>query len=213
MGAGRLAQAAVSAIFSTAGLMVVVTVGPAAGSVVPAPPAVYQPPVDAPIVDPFRAPSSPYGPGNRGVDYAVAAGTEVKAAGAGRVTFAGPVGGHLHVVVLHSDGVRTSYSFLVSVAVGKGQGVAAGQVLGTASVSFHFGARVGDTYIDPLALLAGRGAGRPRLVPDQAEGGGGPVRAVSERRALRDLAQRPRGSPTPVPARAVAWARLPLTLP
>lgn len=28
----------------------------------------YSPPVDAPIVDPFRPPATAYGPGNRGID-------------------------------------------------------------------------------------------------------------------------------------------------
>src|SRR5688500_89657 len=29
----------------------------------------YQPPVDAPVADRFRPPATPYGAGNRGVDY------------------------------------------------------------------------------------------------------------------------------------------------
>ncbi|MDQ1375138.1 MAG: hypothetical protein QOJ09_2476, partial [Actinomycetota bacterium] len=80
----------------------------------------YQPPVSAPVADPFRPPSSTYGPGNRGLDYATAPGTEVKAAGDGEVVFAGQVGGGLHVVVLHPDGIRSSYSFLSSVRVQRG---------------------------------------------------------------------------------------------
>src|SRR3954468_14948134 len=77
----------------------------------------YIPPVDGPIVDPFRPPSTPYGPGNRGVDFAPEPGSAVRAAADGRVVFAGQVGGSLHVVVLHPDGLRTSYSFLRSIAV------------------------------------------------------------------------------------------------
>ena len=30
---------------------------------------VLTPPVDAPVLDPFRAPAGPYGPGNRGIEY------------------------------------------------------------------------------------------------------------------------------------------------
>ena len=37
---------------------------PSPGSVI------YTPPVDAPIQDPFRPPATPYGPGNRGIEYA-----------------------------------------------------------------------------------------------------------------------------------------------
>ena len=43
----------------------------------------YQPPVDAPVVDEFRAPATPYGPGNRGLDYATTPGTVIGAIGAG----------------------------------------------------------------------------------------------------------------------------------
>src|SRR3954451_21578241 len=126
----------------------------------------YQPPVAAPVADPFRPPSSTYGPGNRGIDYATAPGADVKAAADGEVVFAGQVGGTLHVVVLHGDGIRTSYSFLSSVRVQRGDKVRQGQVLGTTSAQpFHFGARVGDAYIDP-ALLFSTGPPQVHLVPD-----------------------------------------------
>jgi len=126
----------------------------------------YQPPVAAPVADPFRAPATPYGPGNRGVDYATAPGTEVKAAADGEVVFAGQVGGALHVVVLHGDGIRTSYSFLSSIRVQRGDRVIQGQVLGTTGPQpFHFGARAGDAYIDP-ALLFSTGPPAVHLVPD-----------------------------------------------
>ena len=71
-------------------------------------PVVYRVPVDAPVVDPFRPPATPYGPGNRGVDFATTAGQPVLAMADGVVVFAGQVGGTLHVVLLHADGVRTS---------------------------------------------------------------------------------------------------------
>src|SRR5947209_14047512 len=90
----------------------------------------YRPPVAAPVADPFRPPSNAYGPGNRGVDYATAPSTEVQAAADGEVVFAGQVGGTLHVVVLHGDGIRTSYSFLSSIRVQRGDRVARGQVVG-----------------------------------------------------------------------------------
>src|SRR5437588_3646311 len=110
----------------------------------------YQPPVAAPVADPFRAPLSPYGAGNRGIDYATAPGTEVRASADGEVVFAGQVGGTLHVVVLHADGIRTSYSFLSSTRVRRGDTVRQGQVVGTTSAQpFHFGARAGDADIDP----------------------------------------------------------------
>src|SRR5438309_10248638 len=74
----------------------------------------YVAPVDAPVVDGFRPPPQPWAPGNRGLDYATTPGAEVHAAADGEVVFAGAVADGLHVVVLHPDGIRTSYSFLGS---------------------------------------------------------------------------------------------------
>ena len=82
----------------------------------------HRPPVDGPVVDGFRPPASPFGPGNRGIDYRTEEGSPVRASADGVVDFAGPVGGRLHVVIRHADGVRTSYSFLASIAVHAGSG-------------------------------------------------------------------------------------------
>ena len=122
----------------------------------------YRPPVDGPVTDPFRPPAG-FGPGNRGIDFATEPGTPVTAAAGGEVTFAGPVGRSRHVVVLHPDGLRTSYSFLATVTVRRGDRVEHGQTLGTAAAGVHFGARAGDRYIDPTLLL-GR-PGEVHLVP------------------------------------------------
>jgi hypothetical protein len=116
----------------------------------------YAPPVDGPIVDHFRPPASAYGPGNRGVDYTTEPGEAVHAAADGLVVFAGRVGSASHVVVLHDDGLRTSYSFLASVDVQRGDKVHRGDVVGHAGTELHFGVRAGDQYLDPEPLLAGR---------------------------------------------------------
>jgi hypothetical protein len=118
-------------------------------------------PVDGAIVDPFRAPPNPYGPGNRGIDLAGPAGTPVRAAGDGVVSFAGSVGGTLHVVVAHDGGLRTTYGFLATAAVRARQRVGRGQVVGTTggggpgqpAQSLHFGLRLGDRYVDPSVLF------------------------------------------------------------
>lgn len=136
---------------------------PTAASAAPDEPWPYVWPVQAPITDPFRAPASPYGPGNRGIEFATVPGQEVVAAGAGTVTFAGQVGGRLFVTVLHPDGVRTSYSFLRSIAVARGQLVGRGQKVGSAAAVFHVGARIRDAYIDP-AVLFGGAPSSPRLI-------------------------------------------------
>jgi hypothetical protein len=116
----------------------------------------YSAPVDEPVIDRFRPPATPYGPGNRGIDYSTAPGEEVRAAAGGEVVFAGRVGLSQHVVVLHPDGLRTSYSFLAEVDVRRGDHVERGDVVGRAGHELHFGVRAGDDrYLDPEALLAG----------------------------------------------------------
>lgn len=141
----------------------------------------YRPPVSAPVVDGFRPPASPYGAGNRGIDFATEPSTPVGAAAAGEVVFAGPVGGQLHVVVLHADGLRTSYSFLAGIAVRRGDRVEQGQPVGTAGERLHVGVRAGDTYLDPAALLFGGAPPTAHLVPDGGRRAGSPA---EERRHL-----------------------------
>jgi murein DD-endopeptidase MepM/ murein hydrolase activator NlpD len=59
------------------------------------------------------------------------------------------------------DGVRTTYSWVSSVAVTEGQQVVRGEVIGATGQGhpeipqphLHLGARVGSTYIDPILLL------------------------------------------------------------
>ena len=122
-------------------------------------------PVDAPIAEGFVAPGNPYGPGgNRGIDYATVAGQRVGAVANGRVSFAGPVGGRIWVVVSHEGGLRSSYGPLVAGLVVRGQSVSAGGELGQSDVHLHLTARAADRYLDPAPLLAGS-CGRPRLVP------------------------------------------------
>jgi len=135
----------------------------------PADRATYRPPVDAPIVDAFRPPAERWNAGNRGIEYATAVGSQVASAADGVVAFAGPVGGELHVVVLHADGVRTTYAFLQSVDVRRGDPVGQGQRVGTAGATLHFGARIGDVYVDPV-LLFGDGPPEVHLVPQDDRG-------------------------------------------
>ncbi|MGF1597744.1 MAG: murein hydrolase activator EnvC family protein [Acidimicrobiales bacterium] len=123
----------------------------------------WAPAVAAAIVDPFRVPTHPYGPGNRGIEYGTVGGEPVAAVDDGRVTFAGPVGGRRYVVVEHDSGLRSTYGPLASAAVVRDQTVTTGHPLGTAAVGLHLTARRGDRYVDPAPLLAGA-CGRPRLV-------------------------------------------------
>ncbi len=187
------------------GLALVVTLSAGAPAWADRPASVtYLPPVDAPLMELFRAPASPFGPGNRGVDYATLPGAPVRAAASGEVTFAGRVGLSLHVVVRHADGIRTSYSFLASAAVRGGERVAAGHVLGLAGGPLHFGARAGDVYLDPLVLFGAGGPPRVELVADEARAAPdqGLERSHLERmlRALGRVGE-------PIGAAAVGWAR------
>ena len=113
------------------------------------------------VVRPFEQPSSVYGAGHRGVDFAASPGTPVRAANDGIVTFAGTVAGTLHVTIAHGGTLRTSYSFLQSVAVHEGQTVARGDMVGTAgrqptptttAASCTSGASR-RRYVDPMLLF------------------------------------------------------------
>jgi murein DD-endopeptidase MepM/ murein hydrolase activator NlpD len=129
-------------------------------------------PVEGPVVRPFAAPESPYGAGHRGVDFAAPPGTAVRAAAAGTVTFAGPVGGAGHVAVAHAGRVITSYSYLSATGVRRGQAVRAGDTVGRTGGRgpghgagvVHFGVRTSAGYVDPMAYLATPPAGI-RLAP------------------------------------------------
>ncbi len=141
----------------------------------PAPPARAAAGWTAPLPDlvvtrTFEAPASPYGPGHRGVDLAAAPGAVVLAAGDGVVVFAGPVAGRPLVSIDHPGGLRTTYE-PVDPSVGAGQAVTRGSPIGTvaaghdgcpAAACLHWGLRRGETYLDPLSLLA---PPRVRLLP------------------------------------------------
>jgi len=119
------------------------------------------PPVDGPIVRHFEPPPTPYEAGHRGIDLQTPLGTTVVAAAAGVVAFAGQVGGELFVSIDHPEGVRSTYSFLSAVLVGRSQTLAQGEPVGRSGAGhagserpeLHFGVRQGDDYLDPEPLL------------------------------------------------------------
>jgi murein DD-endopeptidase MepM/ murein hydrolase activator NlpD len=111
---------------------------------------------DAPEDDPFAS-------GHRGIDVAAAVGSPVRASSAGVVSFAGNVAGNLTVSVDHPD-VRTTYSFLGSIAVKKGARLELGDVVGTVGTGHpnsglpphvHLSARRSGEYFDPVELYVG----------------------------------------------------------
>ncbi|WP_434440059.1 M23 family metallopeptidase [Lentzea sp. E54] len=120
-----------------------------------------------PVVRAFEAPTSPFGPGHRGVDLSAPAGTPVLAAGDGTVVYAGAVAARTLVSLQHRNGLRTTYE-PIAPAVSAGSSVTRGEVIGhlqeghCPSPCLHWGARRGDTYLDPLRLVS---TGRVRLLP------------------------------------------------
>ena len=145
-------------------LLVLIGAGPAAAQVLAQD--VLVPPVDAVIARYFEAPSSPYGPGHRGIDYAVASGTRVRAAGDGVVSWAGSVAGNLSVTIDHGDGLESTYSILASLEVARGDVVDEGRFVGTvgrdhegSAGGLHFGVKLHDSYVDPLDYLGPVGLG------------------------------------------------------
>ncbi|WP_419946872.1 murein hydrolase activator EnvC family protein [Candidatus Poriferisodalis sp.] len=142
---------------------------PASAQSAPAPTYIW--PVSGTVVDPFRLPSGPYGSGNRGLEFATQPGAPFWAARDGVVSFAGPVGGRLHVTVSHPDGLRVSYSGVAAIETARGERVQQGQRLGTVSDRLHVGVRRGETYLDPAQIFGPRRSSgarfsweRPRLV-------------------------------------------------
>lgn len=138
------------------------------------PPGTYRPPVSLPVVDPFRPPAGPYGPGNRGLEYGAVGGEPVRAVAAGVVRFAGAVAGRLAVTVGHPDGRRSSLTGLAVVLVRAGDRVRQGDLVGLAAPGLHLGVREGDRYVDPAALFDAA----PRhawLVPSAISRAAGPV--------------------------------------
>ena len=114
------------------------------------------PPVDGAIAARFDAPDSRWGPGHRGIDYAVPPGTTVRAAGAGTVTFAGPVAGTVAVTIDHGGGMETTYTDLGDTFVVAGQTLTQGHSLGHSATAhaggvhgIHLGVIVNGRYVDP----------------------------------------------------------------
>jgi murein DD-endopeptidase MepM/ murein hydrolase activator NlpD len=133
----------------------------------------YVAPLPEPItvLRPFDPPATEFGPGHLGADLRASADETVRAAATGVVAFAGPVAGRGVVVVNHPDGIRTEYEPVhpvvrigAHVRAGDPIGVVRGRHPGCPGSCLHWGARRGDTYLDPLALL--RPLGPVVLLPD-----------------------------------------------
>lgn len=117
----------------------------------------FSAPVDGTIIRGFN----PQSGRNKsdGIDYAVPAGTPVRAAQAGTVALVSDSNGALGTIVLirHADGVITVYGRVTNVSVVKGAAVTRGQVIGVVASgdnpSLHFEVRKGADPVDPTPYL------------------------------------------------------------
>lgn len=106
---------------------------------------------------------APYAPAGRyaghwGIDIGSESRSVVRAAAAGRVSFAGEVVGNRTVTIDHGGSLRTSYSYLEERSVTAGSWIEQGAPVGMsgsphASPGLHFSVRVSGAYVDPLDWL------------------------------------------------------------
>jgi murein DD-endopeptidase MepM/ murein hydrolase activator NlpD len=132
---------------------------------------VFNPNRRHPVLNTIRA--------HRGVDYAAPTGTQVQAAGAGRVQFRGVKGGFGNLVeIAHAGGVVTRYGHLSSFAPGikAGQRVEQGQFIGRVGMTglatgphLHFEYIERGTYIDPQKAMRRATPGTPVTASERAD--------------------------------------------
>ena len=115
-------------------------------------------PVSGPVTSNF---GWRWGRMHEGIDIGVGYGTPIRASAAGVVIHTGWLGGYGNLVVVdHGGGVSTAYAHQSSIAVGYGQRVSQGQVLGYVGCTghcfgdhLHFEVRVNGGAVDPLGYL------------------------------------------------------------
>lgn len=144
--------------------------------------------------------------GHRGIDIEAPAGSFIKAAASGIVSFAGYTpaeGGSTTVSITHPGGLRSTYLHLDQVLVSPGQEVSQNQVIGTsAGPIIHFGLKTPaankDIYFNPLDYL--------KVAPPAAN-----QREATGTETVNEPASQPVDPPpvTPAPAGAESAAPLP----
>ncbi len=147
------------------------------------------------VLSEFAPPPQDWESGHRGTDLAARIGQSVHASAAGRVSFAGQVGGTPTVVIAHGR-LRTTYQ-PVTPSVRVGQRLRAGQRIGRlasgshcARSCLHWGLKEGGRYLDPTLLPTQSSAStEPRLVPETAM-----AAALAAERAALAAASQPAGA-------------------
>ena len=115
-------------------------------------------PVNGPITSPF---GWRWGRMHEGIDIGAGYGTPIHAAAAGTVVWCGWMSGYGNLVAIdHGGGISTAYGHQSSIAVGCGQSVGQGDVIGYVGCTghcfgphLHFEVRVNGTPVDPLRYL------------------------------------------------------------
>jgi murein DD-endopeptidase MepM/ murein hydrolase activator NlpD len=115
-------------------------------------------PVNGPVTSGF---GERWGRMHEGIDIGVAYGTPIHAAASGRVVYAGWMDGYGNLVAIdHGRGISTAYGHQSSIAVGNGQTVSQGQVIGYVGCTghcfgphLHFEVRINGAPVDPLGYL------------------------------------------------------------
>lgn len=117
-------------------------------------------PVSGPITSPFCERRS-WESCHPGIDIGVPSGTPIRAADSGRVALAAPTSGYgNYTCVQHSASLSTCYAHQSRYAVGAGQNVSKGQVIGYVGCTglcfgdhLHFEVRVNGAVVNPMNYL------------------------------------------------------------
>ncbi|MEY2567774.1 MAG: hypothetical protein QOE35_2303 [Actinomycetota bacterium] len=96
-----------------------------------------------------------------GIDFRASVGTPVRAAGAGKIVYAGWRGGYGNAVIIdHGNSLATLYGHLSAINVGVGQRVARGQIIAKAGSTglstgphLHFEVRANGVPVNPMGYL------------------------------------------------------------
>jgi murein DD-endopeptidase MepM/ murein hydrolase activator NlpD len=115
-------------------------------------------PVNGPVTSGF---GMRWGRMHEGIDIGVGSGTPIHAAASGRVIYSGWMSGYGNLVAIdHGRGISTAYGHQSSIAVGNGQIVTQGQVIGYVGCTghcfgphLHFEVRINGSPVDPLGYL------------------------------------------------------------
>jgi hypothetical protein len=116
---------------------------------------------------------------NGGIDWAIATGTQIKAAQAGKVTIVrnDATGYGTHVRIQHDEGYLTIYGHMMDIKVKVGAEVKAGDVIGRSDNTgfstgphLHFELRKNSVAVDPAPLLVEQ-LGEVEPSPDEQPGG------------------------------------------